>query len=113
MKWKIEYDDGRDNEYIDPETHSLFMTNCKLVNHRKTAEKIFNGGRKTVCAWITCEKIRIESNEMRKIPSYPANLLVLYNPRVAPYWMNNGLEVDGLKFDNLRTFKKNVFIDDK
>ena len=106
MKWKIEYPDGT-KEYVSPETHRLFITQALLKNYKKTAQKIFDGGAKVVCAWIMCESIQVvkmESTELNQSNSR----IIRYNPRVAPNWVYKGFDADGELFENIRTNGRTV-----
>ena len=58
MKWKIQSKSGV--EYHYPADVQLIMKGCQLKNNRKTAEKIFNGENKDVCAWVLCDSIDIK-----------------------------------------------------
>jgi len=105
MKWKVEYPDGK-VEYLHPTDVQLVMTGCKMKNHRKTAQKIFDGGTKTVCAWVLCESIQIRKegfdldNENR----------IRYNPRVQPNWTLNGRVVDGEEFDKIISVDYGLYV---
>ena len=57
MKWKIEGPLGV--EYHHPDQVQLVLAKCKIKNNKKTAQKIFDGVHKTVCAWVLCESISI------------------------------------------------------
>lgn len=96
MKWKVEYPDGC-VKYYHPTDVQLSMHGCILKNYKKTAQKIFDGANKTVCAWVLCKEIDIiESNFT------PDNQnRIRYNPRVQPNWILDGQIVDGQKFDNI------------
>lgn len=98
MKWKIQHPDGT-VEYHSPSDVQLLMHECTLKNHKSTAQKIFDGGEKVVCAWILCKSIAIISNEF--IQADLSGERVRYNPRVTPHWMLNGENVDGMSVDNL------------
>jgi len=105
MKWKIEYPDGK-VEYLRPTDVQLVMSDCTLKNYKKTAEKIFNGADKTVCAWVLCKEI-----EIRKENFEPDNEnKIRYNPRVQPNWMFNGEIVDGKKFDSIISVDYGLYI---
>ena len=96
MKWKVQYPNGN-VEYHNPTEVQLVMKDCQLRNHKKTAEKIFKGGEKVVCAWVLCEEI-----EIRKTNFAQWDLIcdrIKYNPRVQPNWILNGAVVDNLKIE--------------
>ena len=106
MKWKIEYPDGT-KEYLSPETHRLFMRTALLKNYKKTAQKIFDGGEKVVCAWIMCESIQVVKMESTEINQSNSSIII-YNPRVAPNWVYKGFDADGELFESIRTNGKIV-----
>lgn len=88
MKWKVESKDG--TFYYDPEEVSFIMTGCTLKNYKKTAERIYNGGEKVVCAWVLCNDLTIS-----KIQNDVSNRhQIKYNPRVTPNWTLNDNIVD-------------------
>ena len=58
LKWKVTSPNG-DVNYYEPNDVCLHMENCKLVNQQGTANKIFDGANKTVCAWIESETVTI------------------------------------------------------
>lgn len=93
MKWKIWSKSGV--EYHSPSDVQLIMHNCQLKNNRKTAEKIFNGENKDVCAWVVCDSITIRHENFEKVWFKDK---LSYNPRKNPYWCWNGFEVDNDKF---------------
>ena len=96
MKWKVQYPNGN-VEYHNPTEVQLVMKDCQLRNHKKTAEKIFKGGEKVVCAWVLCEEI-----EIRKTNFAQWDLIcdrIKYNPRVQPNWTLNNTIVDNLKIE--------------
>jgi hypothetical protein len=75
------------------------MHDCTLKNHKKTAQKIHDGGEKVVCAWVLCKSIAIKREEF--IQGDLDGERVRYNPRVTPHWMLNDLNVDGMSVDKL------------
>lgn len=93
MKWKIWSKSGV--EYHSPCDVQLIMHNCQLKNNRKTAEKIFNGMNKDVCAWVVCDSITIRHENFEKVWFKDK---LSYNPRKNPYWCWNGFEADNDKF---------------
>jgi hypothetical protein len=106
MKWKIEYPDGT-KEYLSPEIHRLFMTKALLKNYKKTAQKIFDGGEKVVCAWIMCESIQVVKMESTEINQSNSSI-IRYNPRITPNWVYKGFDADGELFESIRTNGKIV-----
>lgn len=96
MKWKVQYPNGV-VEYYDPSEAQLVMTRCQLKNHKKTAQKIFEGANKTVCAWVLCEEIDIRKETFIQ---FDVNCdRIRYNPRVQPNWLLNGEIVDSQRVD--------------
>jgi len=94
MKWKVAYPDGN-IEYLDPNKVDLLMKKCKLRNSMKTAQKIFDGENKTVCAWILCDDVVISENQKEPLEE---NGRLRYNPRVKPNWDFRDVNVDGKQF---------------
>lgn len=105
MKWKIEYPDGK-VLYSDPEFTQLVMKGCTFKNYKKTAEKIYNGADKVVCAWILCKEIEIRMDKFIKEKGLQAR----YNPRVKPNWLINDVVVDGKTSEQLHTINRGVFV---
>lgn len=104
---KFKVSDGNDHRYINPAKESLVMINCKLRNQKGTANKIFEGANKTVCAWIDCEKLLlIPAGAMTE---FLVDQAVTYNPRQVPNWVMDGQNVDGHIFDSLVTYTNKVF----
>lgn len=105
MKWKVEYPDKR-VEYFQPAEVQLVMAGCTVKNYGKTARKIFEGGTKTVCAWVLCDSILI-----RKEGFDPDNEnRIRYNPRVQPNWMLNGRVVDGEAFSEIFSVDYGLYV---
>jgi len=107
MKWKVQYTDGT-IEYHSPADVQLIMQDCNLKNHKKTAQKIFDGGEKVVCAWILCKSLEIKTKDFTQADLTGER--VRYNPRVTPHWMLNDENVDGLPVDKLVTVDYGVYI---
>lgn len=107
-KWKVTYPD-KTYSHFDPETVTLVLYNCTLVNSKKQANKIYKGANKRVCAWIECESISFLT---KKIPVFDLTIdtLLEYNPRVNPFWTMHNQDVDGVKFPVLYTIGKEVLI---
>ena len=99
MKWKIQHPDGK-IEYHLPSEVQLLMHDCILKNHKKTAQKIFDGANKTVCAWVLCKSLAIKKDRFIQADA-DGGQRVRYNPRVSPHWMLDGENVDGVSVDKL------------
>jgi hypothetical protein len=106
-KWKISYDNG-EHKYFAPEDITLVMEGCTLINKKKTAEKIYKGAMKSVCAWVECKSLII-------YPKREVDVAVIwdeevsYNPRVKPNWVYNTEDVDGREFDMLYSIGKKIY----
>jgi hypothetical protein len=98
MKWKVQYTDGS-VEYHSPSEVQLLMHDCILKNHKNTAQKIYDGANKTVCAWVLCKSLAIKKNDFIKVDTIGER--VRYNPRVTPHWMLNDENVDGRALEKL------------
>lgn len=95
--WKISYANDR-VEYVDPSKYDLVMHDCKLVNYKKTAKKIFCGANKSVCAWIECSQVDIKK-EVKIDGDHPE---ISYNPKIAPYWRDDkGMDIDNTFHDKI------------
>ena len=102
MKWKVSDSDGN-SKYYNPDEVCLQMKECKLVNHKNTANKIYNGSNKSVCAWIECSEIKIDSVILRS-----SSKKICYNPKIVPNWTLDGNNVDKEKFKELFTVSNSV-----
>jgi hypothetical protein len=106
MKWKVEYPDGR-IEYHRPSDVQLIMEVCQLKNQRTTAQKIFKGASKTVCAWVLCEEIELRTKRFIKDNQEKR---VRYNPRVTPNWMYKNELADGKTFERLYSVDSGLYV---
>jgi hypothetical protein len=109
MKWKVEGPSG--THYHDPNEVQLVLAKCKLKNRRRTAQKIFDGTHKTVCAWIICESISInylDHSDHRIAPNSDQQLK--YNPRVIPNWILNDKDVDNMNTDHVYSVNNKLYI---
>jgi hypothetical protein len=94
--------------YADPDTVSLRMTNCRLRNQRGTANKIFAGEDKTVCAWVECETVHVG---VCVADQYDAGQQLIYNPRCQPFWTSpeTGANLDGERFPTILSQGRSLF----
>ena len=103
MKWKIQSMETKEVRYLSPNDFTFTLLNCTLHNNRNRAEEINLGSNKSVCAWIICDSVLIgppEAIQGNKIG---------YNPRVLPYWVHNGDNVDGKFYEELKTNKNSLY----
>lgn len=112
QRWQVRC--GDDVKYYDPEDVTLTMYGCTLRNQRKTAEGIYLGKNKTVCAWIQCEHLKVNSNHESFIPDPKGFVAVQYNPRKAPNWFRDNYKnnVDNMSFMCLTTIGRLIVIPD-
>lgn len=103
MKWKVSYPSGT-ARYYEPSEVLIIMNGCKLVNHKGTAKKIFDGANKTVCAWVECDGVKV----IDKVVTQSEARQVCYNPRVTPHWVLDNEVVDKGEFEELFTVGKSV-----
>jgi len=105
--WQITHADGS-KEYHHPETTQLRLSVCRLHNQPSTARRIHEGANKTVCAWISCQKV-----EVLPLLTPPSasdfSESIAYNPRVAPHWRHHGQNADGRHYAELHTAGRAVF----
>jgi hypothetical protein len=94
-KWQIR-DVNNNPKHYDPSKVTLVMSGCKLYNNTKTANKIFNGAHKTVCAWIECDNIDVVD---KKALVGRRDNSISYNPRILPYWSDGNVNIDGYEYD--------------
>ena len=108
MHWQVKSDDNV--VYYNPEITHLHLQNCILKNNRKTAERIFLGENKTVCAWILCEKLHVRYDGDSGVPSWYTELK--YNPKIRPYWyFSNSVDcLDNMAMYNIYTKKNKLYV---
>ena len=96
--------------YINPENNGLILLNCKLINHKKKAEKVFSTQKRNVCGYIQCQNYEI-INKSDFINF--ANLEeIMYDPKISPFWRkyNDNNIYDNSQYAKLITNGRNVFI---
>jgi hypothetical protein len=109
MKWQIKYPDGK-ILYENPDNVNLVLNNCMLKNNKKTAEKIFEGQNKQVCAWILCESVSISRN-INENKSILEGVQIKYNPKLVPNWVSvDGKNIDNSFFSEIRTYGNKIFL---
>lgn len=105
LKWKVIGPSG-EVYYLSPELYNIRLHNCTLKNRSKSANKIYNGSHKFICAWIECESIEFNDSE-ELISDFEK---ISYNPRINPYWVNGiGENIDGLFFEELTTNNNKIY----
>ena len=58
MKWKVTYPSGA-VRYFEPSEVTIIMQNCKLINKKESALRIFNGANKYVVAWVEADYLAV------------------------------------------------------
>lgn len=104
FKWRIEDTKKGTHEFLVPEEVTLVLTNTFLRNQKGTAQKIFDGANKTVCAWVECDGVLIR-DRVNIVGKQRLN----YNPRVTPNWVVNGENADGNSYDQLISVGRKLF----
>lgn len=107
-KWKIEELDGT-VEYLDPNMYMIFLSGCKLRNQKKVAERIYTGEHKSVCAWIEVGgmyKLKTSENPNLSLKNIKE---IQYNPKKAPHWVLDGVDVDGESFKDIVLYQGKVY----
>lgn len=108
-------------EFHDPKLYIIRMKNARLYNNCKVAEMIYAGRNKTVCSWIECEEVEIETRLATLFGDHPISPQALlanpdrvelkYNPRKNPHWLENGKNVDFKCYSRLFTNEDRVFVE--
>ena len=98
MDSKSKIKSGSKDILVDPSTHMIIMHGCYLHNSSARAEKINKGEiHKERCAWITCD-----SFEIVPLADIQGDE-ISYNPKVNPFFVLDGKNVDKHNFDMLVT----------
>lgn len=112
QRWQVRH--GDDVKYYDPEDVTLDMYGCQLRNQSKTAEGIYLGKSKTVCAWVQCDHLEVKSRHEHTLPDPKGFVAVQYNPRKAPHWFRDNYKnnVDNMRYLCLTTIGRLIVIPD-
>ena len=111
-KWKVIIPKGlkgyaEGTYYHNPTDVELVLINCKLWNSQVASIKIFKGSKRFAVAWIECEELivaKIGGN--REIPSEDE---ISFNPKIDPFWVCEGEDVDGKTFKYLRSKDRKIY----
>lgn len=106
QKWQIKDEMGIP-KYFDPEKVTLVFSDCKLINKKRVADKIAGGANKTVCGWVECGSYTVE---YRPAIVGTKDSHVMYNPRLTPYWVLDGEDVDDAEFELMYTSGREIYI---
>jgi len=110
MHWQVKDTITGEVKYYNPDEYHIQMIQCRLKNHRRTAEKIFNGENKTVCAWIECKHIAVQPRNYMIYRIIGRHTLISYNPKKAPYWVNRlNDNIDNDNYLEILTNGRNLF----
>ena len=102
MKYKVRFHLGRGPHYkhwqircgkelvayVHP-SETLLLFGSKLKNRALTAKRIFEGGPKTVCAWIECDSVARVTVEDSGWSVLDGSDYFQFNPRHYPAWLNS------------------------
>ncbi len=113
MTWQVtDRANDRLKDYYNPDICSIHMKDCVFGNHPATAQRIFDGKHKTVCAWVDCSEIHVS---YVKAPDYEKpdvkNLMQFrYNPKKSIHW-NTDIDdnSDGLMIEQLVTHNRKIY----
>lgn len=108
LKWKVEFPDGN-VMYYHPTGIQLVMGDCILKNRKSTADKIYNGANKSVCAWILCKTLELKVDNFIQ----DETSRVRFNPRIKPNWLVNDEVSDGKKLDNVHSIGYSLYTNSK
>ena len=104
-KWRIRDKNGVVSFY-DPNIVTIIIYNGLLVNHRGVANKIYNGGHKVVCAWVSCDDYEIIGRFDEIGDDY---CRIYYDPRKTPNWLDwDGTVIDRGTYSRLVTIGNTV-----
>lgn len=108
MKWKITSPSG-EHTYHEPSEVRLIMLDCFLRNQQQTAQNIFEGAHKSICAWVECEHVEVKIlAEKREYPGKSSQ--AKYNPRVMPHWVVDGTITDNETVGDLMSVNRGLFL---
>jgi hypothetical protein len=99
-----DYKQGDLVEYVNPETHTIIFTGCRLYNSTKTAQRILNGADKERCAWIIAESYIVVPRQ-----ALPMGEELTYNPKISVNWELNGQNADNMTFKAIQTIGTKLF----
>lgn len=103
MKWQVKT--GKRVRYYDPTQVQLTMIGCRLRNRPKTAQRIYEGENKTICAWVDCKSVTIQP-----IASHKGRRIIQYNPKVKPYWRSgNNRNIDNCRYETIVSVGRHLF----
>jgi hypothetical protein len=94
-------------EYINPDTHSIIFSGCRLHNKVNQSQKILDGASKAPCAWLIAESYRV----IDKKTIENSDIHLRFNPRISSNWEIEGIgNVDEKHFDEVTMKEAKLFI---
>jgi hypothetical protein len=114
-KWQVRVFDSKrqltEEHYFEPENVVIFLKDATLINSKTTAQKIFDGKHKTVCAWVEATRIWVNhKDEVQMVVKCTEDNKLRYNPKKAPYWVNkDNLDRDNEQYGWLVTQGRNLY----
>jgi hypothetical protein len=109
MHWQVLDTDTNERRYYNPNKYQLVLYGCYLHNNKKTAQKIFDGANKSVCAWVQCEEVIVST-----ITDDEVGDMLQYNPRDIPFWTNiKGEDLDKTEYKIIKSVKNKLYVQNK
>lgn len=109
-KWQLTFEEDNKKLYLDPETQSIVLRDCKLVNQKSTAKKINEGAHKTVCAWIEGTLVDVYSSRLWDARNTGLYNVASFNPKKNVNWTDKrGNNIDGASIEMIQTIDRKVY----
>jgi hypothetical protein len=96
---------GGDEFKIDPTKQIIIMHNCRLINQRERAQRVFasGGNMELGCAWVECTHVEVRNRSIYADPHQTVDTEIKYNPLLHPYWIFQGEPSDFRHFEEIIT----------
>ena len=109
MQWQITNNKTKEKVYASPKSTIVMMEGCELGNRPSVAKKIFEGENKTVCAWISCDDVRVVGADLITPDQFDMSQYK-YNPKKNPHWFSDDEDnCDGKVFERMMTVNRQVY----
>ena len=95
--WQIKNSTGGITSYVDPLTHSLYISGrITLVNNPTISRKVFNSQRRDVCGYILGEYVTVTD----RISDYSKDIELCFDPKKTPHWTTFDGQVSRIIYDS-------------